>query len=78
MKFGFPMAFTVTILSWTLIEYKGQLADSGQIKYVKEAIKWGTDYFIKSHPKPFLLYGQVELKNSVFALFFSFSPSFIG
>lgn len=26
---------------------------------MKEAVKWGTDYFIKAHPSPHIFYGQV-------------------
>ena len=59
MKFGLPMAFTCTMLSWSVIEYRKQLATSGQLDYALEAIKWATDYFIKAHPSPNVLWGEV-------------------
>ncbi|KAH9292189.1 hypothetical protein KI387_042623, partial [Taxus chinensis] len=59
VKFGLPMAFTVTMLSWSVIEYGKQLAKSGELGYSMEAIQWGTDYLLKAHPEPNVLYGQV-------------------
>ena len=59
MKFGFPLAFTITMLSWSTIEFQSQLKDNNQLTYALEAIKWGTDYLIKAHPEPHVLYGQV-------------------
>ncbi|KAH9292188.1 hypothetical protein KI387_042622, partial [Taxus chinensis] len=59
VKFGLPMAHTVTMLAWSVIEYGKQLAQSGELGYSMEAIKWGTDYLVKAHPEPNVLYGQV-------------------
>ncbi|XP_031280369.1 endoglucanase 15-like [Pistacia vera] len=59
VKFGFPMAFTVTMLSWSTIEFKAKLAENKEFRNALSAIKWGTDYFLKAHPKPDVLYGQV-------------------
>lgn len=59
VKFGLPMAFTVTMLSWSVIEYGGQMASSGELGHAIDAIKWGTDYLIKAHPQPYVLYGEV-------------------
>lgn len=59
MKFGFPMAFTVTMLGWSVVEFGPQLKARNELWHTLEAIKWGTDYIIKAHPKPDELYGQV-------------------
>ncbi|MCO5549201.1 hypothetical protein L7F22_002667 [Adiantum nelumboides] len=59
VKFGLPMAFTVTMLSWSAIEYGENIASAGQLGYTLEAIKWGTDYFIKAHPEPNIFWGEV-------------------
>lgn len=59
IKFGLPMAFTVTMLSWGVIEYGEQLAAAGEYTHALEAIKWGTDYFIKAHPHPNVFWAQV-------------------
>ncbi|KAI3855316.1 hypothetical protein MKX03_026969 [Papaver bracteatum] len=59
VKFGFPMAFTITMLSWSVVEYKSQLLAKGELRNALHAIKWGTDYLIKAHPESDVLYGQV-------------------
>ncbi|KAK6931870.1 Carbohydrate binding domain CBM49 [Dillenia turbinata] len=59
VKFGLPMAFTVTMLSWAAIEYRKEIAGVEQLGETLDAIKWGTDYFIKAHPQPNVLWGQV-------------------
>lgn len=64
VKFGLPMAFTVTMLSWSVIQYQEELATAGQLDYALDAIKWGTDYFIKAHPEPNVLWGEVGDGNS--------------
>ncbi|PQQ16758.1 endoglucanase 6 [Prunus yedoensis var. nudiflora] len=64
VKFGLPMAFTVTMMSWSIIEYGKQMAASGELGHAMEAVKWGTDYFIKAHPEPYVLYGEVAFHSS--------------
>jgi endoglucanase len=59
VKFGLPMAFTITMLSWSVIEYGSQMEKVGQLGYCMDAIKWGTDYFIKAHHEPDVLFGEV-------------------
>ncbi|XP_024993808.1 endoglucanase 6-like [Cynara cardunculus var. scolymus] len=64
VKFGLPMAFTVTMMSWSIIEYGKQMASSGELGHAMDAIKWGTDYLIKAHPQPHVLYGEVGDGNT--------------
>ncbi|KAL2516700.1 Endoglucanase 6 [Abeliophyllum distichum] len=59
VKFGLPMAFTITMMSWSIIEYGSQMASSGELGHAIASVKWGTDYLIKSHPQPYVLYGEV-------------------
>ena len=59
VKFGLPMAFTITMMSWSIIEYGKQLGSSGELGNTMDAVKWGTDYLIKAHPQPYVLYGEV-------------------
>ena len=47
MKFGFPMAFSVTMLSWGLVEYRDAYEDAGELNYMLDCIKWPLDYFKK-------------------------------
>lgn len=60
VKFGLPMAFTVTMLSWGVIEYGKEMASAGELEHALEAIKWGTDYFIKAHTSPNVLWAEVR------------------
>ncbi|KAL1569175.1 Endoglucanase, variant 2 [Salvia divinorum] len=64
VKFGLPMAFTVTMLSWSIIEYGDQIDSGGELQHAVDAVKWGTDYFIKAHPQPYVLYGEVGDGNT--------------
>ncbi|CAN6277572.1 unnamed protein product [Urochloa humidicola] len=56
VKFGLPMAFTVTLLSWAVLEYG---VPAGELGHALRAIKWGTDYFVKAHTAPTELWAQV-------------------
>ena len=60
VKFGLPMAFTITMMSWSIVEYGKQMAASGELGHAMNAVKWGTDYLIKAHPEPNVLYGEVS------------------
>ena len=49
VKFGQPMAASVNMLAWGGIEYTDAYKSSGQFDELLEAVKWGTDYFLKAH-----------------------------
>ncbi|WOL05355.1 hypothetical protein Cni_G14083 [Canna indica] len=59
VKFGLPMAYTVTMLAWGVIEFEKQIVAAGQLEYALDAIRWGTDYFVKAHKQPDVLWVQV-------------------
>ncbi|XP_074286976.1 endoglucanase 2-like [Silene latifolia] len=59
IKFGFPMAFTATVLSWAILEYGDHMTSVKQLELAQENLKWITDYFINAHPKDNVLYIQV-------------------
>jgi len=59
LKLGFPMAFTITMLSWSTIEFKDKLRKNNELTNALESIKWGTDYLMKAHPHPNILYGEI-------------------
>ncbi|KAL9233958.1 hypothetical protein vseg_008889 [Gypsophila vaccaria] len=59
VKFGLPMAFTITTLAWGATFYPLQLEAAGELNHVQDAIRWGTDYFLKASSKPNTLYVQV-------------------
>lgn len=64
VKFGFPMAFTVSLLSWSIVEYGWKLSNKSELQHALDAIKWGTDYLINAHPAPNTLYVEVGDGNS--------------
>ncbi|MEU4567637.1 glycoside hydrolase family 9 protein [Micromonospora sp. NPDC023956] len=59
VKFGFPMAFSTTMLAWGAVEYRNGYAASGQLPHLLNNLRFVNDYFIKAHPAPNVLYGQV-------------------
>ncbi|XP_062090042.1 endoglucanase 5 [Humulus lupulus] len=59
VKFGLPMAFTATMLSWGVIDYRKEIKSLDQMGHSLRAIRWATDYFIKAHPNPNVLWAQV-------------------
>ncbi|CAL1361697.1 unnamed protein product [Linum trigynum] len=61
VKFGFPMAFTTTMLSWSVIEFGGMM--KGELPHAKQAIRWATDYLLKATAKPDTIYVQVGDAN---------------
>lgn len=58
MKFGFPMAFTTTMLSWSLIEFGGLV--KSELPNAKDAV-WATDFLLKATSHPDTIYVQVSL-----------------
>ncbi|KAJ8767773.1 hypothetical protein K2173_020713 [Erythroxylum novogranatense] len=48
IKFNFPASFAMTMLSWSVIEYSAKYDAAGELNHVKEIIKWGADYFLKT------------------------------
>ena len=59
VKYGLPMAFTITTLSWSALAYKKELQAAGEYGNVLAGIKWGTDYFLKAASRKNRLYVQV-------------------
>ncbi|KAM1395689.1 endoglucanase 17-like [Malus sylvestris] len=57
VKFGFPMAFTTTMLSWSVIEFGGLM--KGELQNARQAIRWATDYLLKATAHPGTIYVQV-------------------
>lgn len=69
IKFGFPGAFTITLLSWSVIEYGPKYDAIGELDHVKDLIKWGSDYLLKTFNKTAdtitQVYAQVGIGNGV-------------
>jgi endoglucanase len=59
VKFGLPMASSMTVLAWGLIQWKDGYEKSGQLDRARDAVRWGTDFIMKAHPSPDVYYAQV-------------------
>ncbi|KAL3525286.1 hypothetical protein ACH5RR_013658 [Cinchona calisaya] len=59
MKFGFPVAFTATMLSWAILEYGHHMQEVKQLESAQDSLKWITDYLINAHPSDNVLFIQV-------------------
>ncbi|KAL6010333.1 hypothetical protein ACLOJK_000764 [Asimina triloba] len=59
IKFGLPMAFTATLLSWSILEYGDRMKAVDHLDSAEDALKWITDYLINCHPSENKLYIQV-------------------
>ncbi|CAH2065495.1 unnamed protein product [Thlaspi arvense] len=59
VKYGLPMAFTITTLAWSTISYEKELKAAGELENARAAIRWGTDYFLKCASRRNRLYVQV-------------------
>ncbi|XVF11176.1 hypothetical protein REPUB_Repub08aG0003500 [Reevesia pubescens] len=57
VKFNFPMAFSITMLAWSVLEF-GQSIGS-DLQHALDAIQWGTDYFFKATSIPGFVFAQV-------------------
>lgn len=63
-KFNLPMAYTATVLAWSVYEDKEAYEKSGQLEYALGNIKWICDYLIKCHPEDDVYYYQVGDGNA--------------
>ncbi|KHG22873.1 hypothetical protein F383_28599 [Gossypium arboreum] len=63
VKFGFPMAFTTTMLAWSVIEF-GELMPPSELRNALVAIRWGTDYLLKTVSQPNRIFVQCSASSS--------------
>jgi hypothetical protein len=59
IKFGFPMAASMTMLAWGAIENRAAYVQTGQLQFFLNNLRQGTDYIMKAHPSRNVLYAQV-------------------
>ena len=64
VKFNLPMAYTSTMLAWSIYEDRDAYTKSGQLDYALGNIKWICDYLIKCHPSADVYYYQVGDGNA--------------
>lgn len=59
VKFNLPMAYSGTMLAWSLYEDPDAYTDSGQLPYLQGDLKWVCDYLMKCHTAENEYYYQV-------------------
>ncbi|CAC5363303.1 E3.2.1.4 [Mytilus coruscus] len=47
VKFGFPQASAVTLLTWSLLQYKDAYKASGQLDDMYDCIRWPLEWLLK-------------------------------
>ncbi|KAG6425719.1 hypothetical protein SASPL_116165 [Salvia splendens] len=63
VKYNFPMAFTITMMAWGVIEHGNSMGK--ELPHALEAVRWATDYFLKSTAAaPGIIYAQVGDPNA--------------
>ena len=61
VKFNFPMASSVTVLAWGVLQFREGYVRAAELQNVLDSIRWPLDYFIKCHTANNELYGQVRV-----------------
>ncbi|KAL3652734.1 hypothetical protein CASFOL_002415 [Castilleja foliolosa] len=59
VKFGWPMAFSMGLLSWAATEYGDDISSAHELGNLQSAIRWGTDFLLRAHTSSNTLYTQV-------------------
>ncbi|KAK8562950.1 hypothetical protein V6N13_018498 [Hibiscus sabdariffa] len=57
VKFTFPMAFSITMLAWSVLEFGPSMGLD--LQHSLDAIQWGTDYLLKATSVPGVVVAQV-------------------
>nr|CAB3457677.1 unnamed protein product [Digitaria exilis] len=60
VKFGFPMAFTTTMLAWSVLEF-GDSMPRDERRHAVAAVRWATDYLLKTLAQPGVIFVQASL-----------------
>ncbi|KAG8050471.1 hypothetical protein GUJ93_ZPchr0009g1392 [Zizania palustris] len=59
VKFGFPMAFTATMLAWSVVEF-GDSMPAVERDHAAGAVRWATDYLLKTIAHPGVIFMQAS------------------
>lgn len=63
MKWGLPLAWTVTQLAYNVIWYKDILSKGNELNQALTTVKWGTDYLINAHIDNTTYVGQLGISG---------------
>ncbi|KAL0080080.1 Six-hairpin glycosidase-like protein [Phycomyces blakesleeanus] len=59
LKFTIPLAHSLVLVAWGGIEWYDGYAKTNRTQDLYDMMRWGTDWLIKAHPDPNILYLQV-------------------
>ena len=59
VKFGFPMAFTTTMLAWSVLEFGDEMPREER-GHAADAVHWATDYILKTVAHPGVIFMQAR------------------
>ncbi|KAI7854298.1 Six-hairpin glycosidase-like protein [Circinella umbellata] len=59
LKFTLPLSHSIVLMAWGGIEWFDGYQKANQVNYLRDTIRWGTDWLIKAHPSDNELYVQV-------------------
>lgn len=67
VKYTFPTAYVLTMLSWSVIECNQKYDAIGEFDHIRSILRWGTDYlpkvfvpFNSTTKQPAIIYSQVS------------------
>ncbi|KAI9286074.1 Six-hairpin glycosidase-like protein [Umbelopsis sp. AD052] len=63
MKWGLPLAWTVTQLAYNVLWYKDVLSAGNELNQALTTVKWGTDYLINAHINETTYVGQLGISG---------------
>ncbi|KAK5581651.1 hypothetical protein RB653_001688 [Dictyostelium firmibasis] len=58
LKITFPLAFSMTTLSWSFLEFEENIKFCNLTESYLSTIKWGVDWLMAAHPEPNIIYAQ--------------------
>ena len=58
-----PLTNYKEVIHKSLLFYEAGYRSAGEFEYLLDAVKWGTDYFIKCHVSDNVFYGQVGFQT---------------
>lgn len=61
VKYSFPIATSMTMLAWSLVEFSGGYAAAGSLNTATSQLRWGADYLMRAHTTPSSFVVQVRL-----------------
>ncbi|KAI8640608.1 Six-hairpin glycosidase-like protein [Parasitella parasitica] len=59
LKFSLPLSYTLTTIAWGAAQWFDGYQKANQVGYLKEMLKWGTDWVMNAHPDADTFYVQV-------------------